>query len=220
MITKRNKKHIKIIKLKTGTKRKIHVRFKQTGGGWEDIVKQGIQDASDHYRTKSKFYHVGPLGLTKYGTMFVNRAQLNILVGAINDQLKIKFNTDLSKVSSNDYEMLRKKTRLFILKQDLREESTYKTLLDNIRNGKLDNDFKKYYKQFGYAKPDDSKEITLFRQSTSKQDIIQYAQKLNNKPKKKKTKHKHHHHHHHKHHHKHSKHKRSKHKRSKSKTRN
>lgn len=147
---------------------KTKKRYNQSGGTWKDEMKRGIRKASDQYRHKQKWYHMGPIASASNFIITKRNDQLmSQLIDAIEKRCQ-KMNIHLSEVSSKDFEKLSFYTRLIFLKQDLKQKSEYDILLKRIEHGKLDKDFKKYYKSFRYTKHSKKDVDGLFRKSVSK----------------------------------------------------
>jgi len=179
MVThKKHKKHNKAQNKSKINFGQTNIKFIQSGGNWEYYVRKGIKEASHHYRTKNRLYYISFLAALKYLSAFKNKKQLNMLVKAIYNRLKEQLNIDLKRVSHEDFDMLQKRTRIIILKQDLSGKSGYVNLLENIRTGKLDNDLEWAYKKFGYATLDDTIADDIFRQSVGKKERIEFAKNL------------------------------------------
>lgn len=144
-------------------------KFLQNGGTWKHSIKRGIRKASDQYRYKQRWYHMGPIASA--GNFFatkINNKLMSQLADAIDIRCK-KMNIYLSEVSSDDFEKLTFYTRLIFLKQDLKQKTTYDELLSNIEKGKLDTDFAKYYEAFKYTKHSKPDPDGLFRKSIPKE---------------------------------------------------
>jgi hypothetical protein len=193
--------------------------YTQSGGGWKKSMTRGIQAASDKFRVKSKWYHVGILSTSWYASAIKNKFSINILIDEIDKRCQ-KLGIYLREISSKDYDNLKKNTRYIFLKQDLKEKTEYDVLLQNIKDGKLDKDFEKYYSSFKYTKFARQTETgNIFRKSVPlkikekyKKDIsinnmiedlenIKETGRSKRKSKRKESKRKHKHHHRkHKHH--------------------
>ena len=127
------------------------MKYIQSGGNWEEHIREGIRDASSKYRVKQKWYHVGALKGMAYAEEFQHILEFDVLIEAIADRCR-RLGIYLREISSKDFDDLRKYTRIIFLKQDLKDESDYGSLLKNIRKGKLDKDFDKYYSYFKYTR--------------------------------------------------------------------
>lgn len=151
---------------------------KQSGGvqTWSSVMANGIRDASKNFRVRHKWYRIGALSSLFYAEAIKNQLALNRLIEAIDDRCQ-KMGIYLKEVSSKDFDELEINTRLIFIKQDLKEQTTYGTLLNNITSGKMDEDFKKYYASFRYTKLANHKEDgDIFRQSIPKKERQKYKQ--------------------------------------------
>ena len=149
------------------------MKYIQSGGNWEEHIREGIKDASSKYRVKQKWYHVGALKGMAYAEEFHHKLKFDILIEAIVNRCR-RLGIYLREVSSKDFDDLRKYTRIIFLKQDLKDKSDYAILLQNIRKGKLDKDFDKYYSYFKY---------TIHANKGQQGDIFRHSVKGNTKEK-------------------------------------
>jgi hypothetical protein len=165
--------------MKQSSKTSHRKSYKQSGGmqTWSDAMANGIKNASKNFRVGHKWYRVGVLSTLFYAEAIHNKLALDRLIEAIDDRCQT-IGIYLKEVSSKDFDELEHNTRLIFIKQDLKEQTTYGTLLDNIVNGKMDEDFKKYYASFRYTKlADRTPDGDIFRKSISKEQRQKYKKK-------------------------------------------
>jgi hypothetical protein len=145
---------------------------------WTDAIKNGIKNASSQYIAKNKWYHISILSVLKYKSIVQKNSYLNTLVNLIDERCK-KLNINLKEVSNKDFNKLAEATRFIFLKQDFKNQTDFKTLSQSITDGKLDNDFNKYYYPFKYTKNIKTNSYELFRKSIDNNIKKKYNKSFN-----------------------------------------